>query len=356
MQAIKENPRGLFRIVLLGLFVLALLCLVGALVYNLLLTNGDEVVVDTPTPTVTPTEGPEVVASPEEPTATPTLVVIEETPIPTEESTAEPTEEPTAIPTPTKQPSDTELLPVISPGAIEDLLKNGDFEEGFDAQGVALEWQNFQTDSVAVNFSRETAIPYIKSGSAAQRITLAQATQPNRYAGIFQQVNIVPNEPYSVTLHGQIRTGFADVNQSSYGYRMQYAVDHSGDDNWQNIPETDWIELPWDEQLLNSAEVKFLEYATTITSTSEQITLFVRAWNKWADPGEVQYTLDDLSLVGPSPRVGSPETEEALIDQPLPTTGEGDSANFIGSGPFWGALLVLLLLAAGAIYRAKWSY
>jgi hypothetical protein len=359
MQALRENPR-LMRIILLGMFVLALACLVGVLIYNILYgEGGNGGVSDTPTPAPpAPTsEGPDVVVTPdEEPTPTPTRVIIEEpTEEPTQEPTTEPTEEPGATATPTKESSVDLEIPIISPGAITELLKNGDFEEGFDEQGAGSEWQSFKTDSVATIFSSETISPYIKSGAGAQRITMSQATQGNRYAGIYQQVNIVPSQPYTLELHGQIRTGFADVNLSSYGYRMQYAIDHNGGDNWRDVPEENWVELPWDEQLLNSLDVKFLDHTTEITSTSSQISLFVRAWNKWADPGEAQYTLDSLSLVGPAPTIGGSPDEEVQIDKPLPTTGAGDTS-FMGNGRFWIAVLVLLLLAVGAIYRAKWSY
>jgi hypothetical protein len=357
MQALRENPR-LIRILLLGMFVLALACLVGVLIYNILYGGGgDGVVSDTPTPAPTATsEGPDVVVTPAEPSPTPTRVIIEEpTEELTEEPTIEPTEEPSPIATPTEESSVDLEIPVISPGAITELLKNGNFEEGFDEQGVGLEWQSFKTDSVAVIYSRETISPYIKSGADAQRITMSQATQGDRYAGIYQQVNVVPSQPYTLELHGQIRTGFADVNLSSYGYRMQYAIDHNGGDNWQNVPEENWVELPWDEQLLNSLDVEFLDYTTEINSTSSQISLFVRAWNKWADPGEAQYSLDSLSLIGPAPTTGGSPDEQVQIDKPLPTTGAGDTS-FISNGRFWIAILVLLLLAVGAIYRAKWSY
>ena len=354
MKALPQDRSKIMRIVLLVLIVLILVCLFGFLLYNLLLGGGNEVTANTPTPgpSPTPTGIQVIVTLTEEPTPTPTRVVIETpTPMPAEE-TPTPIEEPTATTMPTPPAS---LVPIISSGAIEDLFKNGDFESGFDPSGVALDWHSFNNDSAVVSFSPETDGPYIKSGNWAQRITLAQATQPNRYAGLYQQVNIAPGQTYTLTMYGQIRTGLGDINQSSYGYRMQYAVDRTGGTNWQDVPESNWVELPWDEQLLNSADVKFLEYTTAVTSTSSKITLFVRAWKKWADPGEGQYTLDDLSLVGPVPG-SKPVTPEAMIDQPLPTTGAGDSTGFIGSGRFWGAVLVLLLLAVGAIYRARWSY
>ena len=54
--------------------------------------------------------------------------------------------------------------------------------------------------------------------------------------------------------------------------------------NWQVVPEESWIELPWDEQLLDAPDTAFTAYTTEIVPTSDSITLFIRTWNKWADP------------------------------------------------------------------------
>ena len=59
-----------------------------------------------------------------------------------------------------------------------------------------------------------------------------QATQPDGYAGVYQTVDVVPSEPYTFTIHGQIRTGYGDVEASSHGYRVQYAVDLDGGTDW----------------------------------------------------------------------------------------------------------------------------
>jgi hypothetical protein len=45
-----------------------------------------------------------------------------------------------------------------------------------------------------------------------------------------------------------------------------------------------------------------------------------------------------------------------MVDKGLPRTGAGDPTNLVHEGRFWGGLLILLLLAAGAVYRAKWGY
>ena len=43
-------------------------------------------------------------------------------------------------------------------------------------------------------------------------------------------------------------------------------------------------------------------------------------------------------------------------DQMLPVTGQDDPASLLYDGRFWGALLIILLLAVGATYRGKWSH
>jgi hypothetical protein len=370
MEAIKENPR---RIILIGLVLLVLICLVGVLLYRIFSAgDGDVVGGNTPTPAVTSTEA--LTAAPsagtEEPTITPTRVIQEQvTPEPTETPTtsvATPTPAPTA--TPTRSATVAASVGVVTapkPGAIANLLKNGDFEQGFDQRGVALAWEPFKNDGVQAIYGQET-FPYVESGSSAQRITVSGASDYNRYAGLYQQVEVVPNEVYTLTLHGQIRTGFGDVNQSSYGYRMQYAVANLK--NWQNVPEADWVELPWDEQLLNASVTKFYSYTTTIQPASETSTLFVRTWNKWPDPGEVQYTFDSFSLVGPTsvsePLVASAggltttttTPGEPIINKPLPVTGADDGPELMHDGRFWIGVLILLLLALGSVYRARWGY
>lgn len=367
----EESQKSRFdrRYLLIGLVVAALLCLVGLVIFRVFTEGGDEVAVNTPTPIPALTEEPTVVATvADEPTPSPTRVIAEE---PTEEPTTEVTAEPTPTePTPTAVPPTPAGSPttgaadmtisvgVVEGGPPENQLKNGGFEEGFDEQGVALDWASFSNGSAIVSYSTEITGPQVMSGSSAQRISIAEATQPDRYAGIYQQMEVAPNQPYTLTLHGQIRTGPGDTQASSYGYRLQYALDFNGGDNWRNVPAEGWVELPWDEQPLGSPDVKFLPYTTVITPTAEELTLFVRAWNKWADPGLAEYTLDDLSLVGAASAPvlivsgEGPDDGDALI----PVTGDDGPTSLFSDGRFWGAMLILLLLATGAIYRGRWGY
>ena len=369
-----EAPSSRFgsnrRFLLIGLVFILLICLVGILIYRVLTENGGgEVAVETPTPS--PTEAlPTVIATVEEevPTPSPTRVIAEQ---PTEQPATAPTATPLAQPSPTptpvipptplNQPTSAANVsrPVkAGPGQPENLLVNGDFEEGFSKDGVALDWHSFTNGGAIVSFSSEAPGPYVLSGDSAQRISIAQAGEPDRYAGIYQQVEVVPSRPYTLELHGQIRSGFGNVQASSYGYRMQYAIDQSGGENWRQLPADAWVELPWDEQLLGSPDVKFSAYTTVITPTTAQLTLFIRAWDKWPEPGLAEYTLDSLSLIGPSPSPALLAAEEENPDERstlIPVTGDSGSAGLLSDGRFWGAILILLLLAGGAMYRRGWG-
>ena len=372
-----QNKR---RLILIILIALVLLCLVGVVTYNTFFRPGGgqpQIAQEQATPA--PTEPP----SAEEPTATPTQVV-------------EPTQEPTAVPTlaaaggandntsggqptdtPTTTPPTATPLPVtqivetVVITEVGELLQNGGFERGFADNGVGTGWEAFSTDGAAVNFSAESAGVFIHGGQAAQRISIDKAFQPNQYGGIYQTVEVLPGEVYTLTVYGQIRSGFGNVDASSYGYRMQAALDQSGGANWQTITPTAWIELPWPEQALDEAAPAFSEFSTQFVAESEQLKLFVRAWNKWPDGNLGEYTLDDLSLVGPTAvrtetvvktltapgaQATAPAGGEEMIDKPLPTTGYGDDTNLFADARFWGALLVLLLLTGGAFYRARWRW
>lgn len=263
---------------------------------------------------------------------------------------------PTTIPTPTSQPSTADTQPthsgsstirVLSSSAETNLLQNGDFELGFGDNGVGLFWQSFTNGGAKYIFTAEGWPSAIHEGQAAQRMSINEATQADRYAGLYQTVTVLPNQTYRLRLHGQVRSQAGDIKESQYGYRMQYALDFTGSNNWQNIHSEDWVELPWDEQLIDGSNVTFLSYEQTIVPPGSKLTLFIRAWQKWATPAEGQYTLDSLSLVGQSPTL-------AISDQSLPLTGDGfDSLVDLTDPRLWISLLFLVFLIGGAIWQNK---
>jgi len=273
------------RLILIIVVVVLLVCLVGVLLFNVFRNRGggDDVAGgEPPTATVAPTEAPTEEPT-EKATSTPTPVIEEEEPAP------EPTEEvdsaakePTPTVPPTKTPtitadagaSTTVKMVEVEVTKIDEVLKNGDFEEGFGEDGVGQGWQSFKTGSAVINFSPETAEPFVHSGSSAQRISIDQAYEADQYGGIFQTVEVIPGKTYTVTLHGQIRSGFGSVEASSYGYRIQMAIDHAGTQFWRSVTTTNWIELPWPEQPLDSPAVTFSDYSLEIVPQSKIYNIF----------------------------------------------------------------------------------
>lgn len=361
MDSIKNTWKNKPGIIIISvLLILAVIMLISVLLVRGIIFKGDiELAADAPvkasvivtTPAEPTTDSGEAVAPTATVKATNTTVVdAKATETPIKKATSTP-KKATAIPkaTVTPKPPTATAEPTDTPEPeIVNLLANGGFEWGFADDGVAQSWHKFDNGSALVLFTAEPWDKAILSGDNAQRITIVDGTKPDRYAGIYQSFNVVPGGVYSLTMNGQIRSSFGDIEASNYGYRMQYAIDWAGGTDWQSIPSDEWIELPWDEQLLDGDNMFFLDYGAEIVPPAAKMTLFIRAWSKWGDGLESQYTLDALSLVGPKPA-------KIALDNPLPDTGGAATSNQIPADPrVWGSAILLLFLVSGAILQKRY--
>lgn len=185
------------------------------------------------------------------------------------------------------------------------LIVNGSFEEGFQGDfGVGYGWGAFSNGNATIGWNSDSWGPVVIAGSYAQLIEIRNATDRDRYAGIYQTVTVVPGQPYKLTIKGLIRSEEGDVQKSNYGYRLQYGLDETGGTAWELLNEKNWQEIQWDEQPLNdpiNATYRFETFETTITPKGDRLTLFIRAWKKWINNGVGLYDLDEISLVGPAP-------------------------------------------------------
>jgi hypothetical protein len=227
---------------------------------------------------------------------------------------------------------------------IGERLRNGSFEDGFEDQIIGQGWTSFNNGAAVFEFLEETWSPAVFDGERAQRIQVQGASQPDRYAGIYQTVSVVPGETYNLTLNGQIRSGEGDIRASQYGYRMQLGIDDGGGQDWTAVE--DWVELPWDEQQFDSDSLFYYDYSTPVATTGSQLTIFIRSWNKWPDPGRVEYTVDAVSLTGPVP------SEEMVVDKALPVTGD-PPLSVSGWVRLLASAVVLCLLVAGAVWQVR---
>lgn len=188
---------------------------------------------------------------------------------------------------------------------IQDMIVNGSFEGGFQEEfGVGYGWGGFSNGNAVVSWSFDDWDAVVSDGQYSQRLEIKDALDQDRIIGLYQTVSVIPGEQYKLVLQGLIRSQEGNVNQSNYGYRLQYAIDYEGKTAWELLDTDAWQELPWDEQPLATAEETQLRmdvFDTTVTAKTDRLTLFVRGWKKWLDNGTGVFNLDAISLIGPAP-------------------------------------------------------
>ena len=204
-------------------------------------------------------------------------------------------------------------------------LTNGDFESGFYSTPVGFVgngWGWFHNDGEATyGYYDETWKPVVYDGEHAQLIEVNTfcrgGSDPDRYAGIYQTVAVVPGETYELTLHGMLRALADDPEREDYGYRVQYGVDYAGGTDWSAVD--DWVEVPWDTVHPRLSPGDIESYSTSVTASGSKLTLFVRIWKKWSTASrELDFNLDGISLKGAMPPdTASPTVSFTVPDYPV---------------------------------------
>ena len=207
---------------------------------------------------------------------------------------------------------------------LQNVIANGNFEEGFQDFGVGYGWGAFSNGQAIAGWSTDTWDKVLPAGqSKAQMIEIKDAQTLNRYAGIYQTVNVIPGAQYKLTIKGLIRSTEGDITVSDYGYRLQVGVDQHGGTAWELVADNDWQELTWDEQALFDPAggiYRFDTHESTITAEGDQLTLFIRGWKKWINNGSGIFDIQEVSLVGPAPAgTMSPLVQAAAVEAPATT-------------------------------------
>lgn len=238
------------------------------------------------------------------------------------------------------------------------LIKNGSFEEGFiTGLGVANQWGYFHSGNVKAGFYDDTWELVVPDGEHAQLLELIDAGANDTYAGIYQKVPVEAGRQYELSFKGLIRSTEGSIKASNYGYRMQYAIDQTGNEDWRNVAA--WAELPWDEQpRTDPANGNFTvnSLKTTFTAKGDSVTVFIRGWKKWADQGEGNYDIDAVKLVALDAAASTPVPTAAVAatakSEPLPETGR-ENTSTINLPIVIASALLLTLLIGGALNRKR---
>jgi len=191
-------------------------------------------------------------------------------------------------------------------GSEGQFLKNGDFEAGFHAippGHVGNEWGWFNNDGQATyGYYDETWTPVIYDGTHSQLLEINTfcrgGSDPDRYSGIYQAVSgLTPGATYKLSLYGMLRVRAFDPDREGYNYRVQWGYDPKGGTDWQAV--TNWVEIPWNTVYDRLDPGSMEGYEAAFEAPSGQVTIFIRAWKKWATAKrELDVNLDGITLTG----------------------------------------------------------
>ncbi|MEJ5199951.1 MAG: hypothetical protein WHX53_13590, partial [Anaerolineae bacterium] len=128
----------------------------------------------------------------------------------------------------------------------QEVLFNGNFEGGFSqipgCGMVGNGWGCFTNGgSVTYGFYDDQWAPVRADGAHSQLIEMntmqPAASEPDRYAGIYQTVNVVKGSKYEFKLSGLVREALKDgmkpdPNDDRYRYRVQWGYTPDGTTDW----------------------------------------------------------------------------------------------------------------------------
>ena len=189
---------------------------------------------------------------------------------------------------------------------------NGQFEDGFDDRGLALDWELFDGGGDAKYlWGDEQWEPAIWDGSHGQSVTIRgignATTERGVFAGIWQTIPVEAGETYQLLVHGLLRAGEDTTSVDVAGCRVQWGVDYAGGDDWTLVQ--DWVDLPWDRVHPRRNPGPMATYSTAITAQSDSLSLFLRLLAPANNPASVTLNLDAISLKASEPLIDT-EIEE----------------------------------------------
>lgn len=210
----------------------------------------------------------------------------------------------------------TTITQTVEVMPIAEFARNGNFEAGFDPSGIALDWGKFNNGgrNLIHAFYDDTWLPAVPEGKHAQLIEIwnldypeyDQAQEPDRYAGICQVMSgLTPGASYYLALSGLVRVSETELNKDAlkdWSYSAQWGYLPSADANcsaWTRV--TNWQTMPWETEY-REKPTKFNQFNAQIFAPGNNLTLYFRAWKKWAQGRrEFLVNLDQISFAGYKP-------------------------------------------------------
>lgn len=241
-----------------------------------------------------------------------------------------------------------------------DVIKNGDFEKPWEfMNGVAPDWNGYHNGQAHFGWYEETWAEAVRKGQGhAQLMEIFQveANVLDRVIAVYQTVDVAPNAEYDLTIYAIMRTDAPEPLRNKSEYEMHWGIDPWGEGNYDNVEQ--WNLMPLNEQNRIGSTAPYPEdiplVYERITSTirtgpnTNSLTLFIRGLKKFPNGTEVNFDVDDVSLIGPAPNAvipaaqGSQNQDASAEFAPDETTSpESAPAEDVSAMPATGATLTL---------------
>ncbi len=203
------------------------------------------------------------------------------------------------------------------------LVTNGDFEDAYypvpelgfeppDSGQIPVGWNWYKSKTYGkYNIYNNEAFGIMcpddfrlfTDGNFSLSFHMQSTDQPDARLGVYQKVKVTPGQSYLFTVSGAIQAqpgaSSPDINNL-----MELYFDSTGNTDWQAVPHEKWTQLPWKEQELefkisgpdDPDLAKVQTYYTIVKPKSDQLTIFMHAWRRWANWRTTIFTVDCVML------------------------------------------------------------
>ncbi len=190
---------------------------------------------------------------------------------------------------------------------LTNVIKNGDFEDN-PRNNVATGWQTYDNGGAHFGWYGEQWPEAVNSGQYSQLMEIfrVESFRPNRVIAIYQTVDVEPNMYYMLTIHALMRSDAPAPLRNKGEYAMAWGIDPQGRGKYHYV--TDWTPMTMVEQLRlgsngpseDSAHLYYQLFTATIsTANINKLTLFIRGEKIQPTGTELNFNVDDVSLIGP---------------------------------------------------------
>jgi len=257
-----------------------------------------------------------------------------------------------------------------APIQLANVIQNGSFEDN-PTSSVATHWQPYDNGAGHFSWYLEQWPEAVHSGKSSQLMEIFEVSEPNRVMAIYQTVPVQPNANYQLTFQALMRSDAPAELRNQGDFAMAWGLDYSGRGKYYRVDT--WHDMELNEQLRigsnGPADDNTRLYFETITATvftgdTDTLSLFIRGEKITHNGTEVNFNVDDVSLLGPYPV--APSAEETAADIPaesppadtaaMPAAGAVLPGSVSGGTVALGGVVFLLLgigAAVGLLRREK---